>query len=88
MKRFLAGMSVLGMAVLGFTPPAGAVGYGACTILGTISFASQTPTTGTWAIGPAILDCQGIVGKRARITGRGPLSGSGTYKDLAPGACF
>jgi hypothetical protein len=84
----IAALSVLGMAVLGFTPTAGAVGYGACTILGTISFASQTPTGGTWAIGPAILDCQGIVGKRARITGRGPLSGSGTYKDLAPGACF
>lgn len=88
MKRFVAALSVLGMAVLGFTPTAGAVGYGACTIVGTISFSSQTPSTGTWAIGPAILDCQGIVGKRARITGRGPLSGSGTYNALAPGACF
>jgi hypothetical protein len=87
-KRFVTALSVLGMAVLGFTPTAGAVGYGACTILGTISFSPQTPSTGTWAIGPATLDCQGIVGKRARITGRGPLSGSGPYNTLAPGACF
>src|SRR5207244_3362604 len=87
-KRFVAALSVLGMAVLSFTPTAGAVGYGACTIVGTISFSSQTPSTGTWAITPATLDCQGIVGKRARITGRGPLSGSGTYNALAPGACF
>jgi hypothetical protein len=66
------------------------VGYGACTIVGTISFSSQTPSTGTWTIGPATLDCQGIVGKRARITGRGPLHGSGTYNALAPGhgACL
>jgi hypothetical protein len=87
-KHFVAALSVLGMAVLGFTPTADAVGYGACTIVGSISFSSQTPGTGTWAIGPATLDCQGIVGKRARITGRGPLNGSGAYKTLAPGACL
>ena len=88
MKRFIAGLSVLGMAVLGFMPSAGAVGYGACTIIGTISFSSQTPSAGTWSIGPATLDCQGIVGKRARITGRGPLSASGTYEALAPASCL
>ncbi len=88
MKRFIAGLGVLGMAVLGFMPTAGAVGYGACTIIGTISFSSQTASTGTWAIGPATLDCQGIVGKRARITGRGPLSGTGTYDALAPVSCL
>ena len=85
MKRFLAGLAVVGLAVFGFTPRADAVGYGACTIVGTISFSSQTPSTGTWTIGPATLDCQGIIGKRARITGRGPLRGSGTYTALAPG---
>ena len=88
MKRLVAAFSVMGMAVFGFTPRADAVGYGACTILGSISFAPQTPSTGTWTIGPATLDCQGIVGKRARITGRGPLNGTGTYNGLAPGACF
>jgi hypothetical protein len=87
-KHFIAALAAVGLAVLGFTPTAGAVGYGACTIVGTISFSPQTPGTGTWAIGPATLDCQGIVGKRARITGRGPLTGSGEYKALAPGACL
>jgi hypothetical protein len=89
-KHFVAALSVLGMAVFGFSPTADAVGYGACTIVGTISFSSQTLGTGTWTIGPATLDCQGIVGKRARITGRGPLRGSGTYKALTPGdgACL
>jgi hypothetical protein len=89
-KRFVAGLAVVGLAVFGFSPGADAVGYGACTIVGTISFSSQTLGTGTWSIGPATLDCQGIIGKRARITGRGPLRGSGTYKALAPGdgACL
>jgi len=84
-KRFLVGLAVVGLAVFGLTPRADAVGYGACTIVGTITFSSQTLSTGTWTIGPATLDCQGIIGKRARITGRGPLRGSGTYTALAPG---
>ena len=90
MKRFVAALAVVGSAVFGFSPRADAVGYGVCTIVGTISFSSQTLSTGTWTIGPATLDCQGIVGKRARITGRGPLRGSGTYNALAPGngACL
>ena len=83
MRRFIATMAVVGLAVVGFTPTADAVGYGACGIVGTISFSSKTPTTGTWAIGPATLDCQGIIGKRARIVGRGPIRGSGTYTALA-----
>ena len=85
MKRFIAALAAVGLAVVGFNPRADAVGYGACTIVGTISFSSQTLSTGTWAIGPATLDCQGIIGKRARITGRGPIRGSGTYTALAPG---
>lgn len=90
MKRFIAGLAVVGLAVFGFNPPADAVGYGVCTLVGTMSFSSQTLSTGTWTIGPATLDCQGIIGKRARITGRGPFRGSGTYKALPPGdaACL
>ena len=88
MKRLMAVLSVLGMAVVAYMPTAGAVGYGACTIIGTIAYSSQTPSTGTWSIGPATLDCQGIVGKRARITGRGPFSGTGTYDALAPASCL
>jgi hypothetical protein len=89
-KRFVAAMAVVGLAVVGFTPKANAVGYGACAIVGTISFSPQSPTAGTWTIGPATLDCQGIIGKRARITGRGPFRGSGTYTALPPGdaACL
>ena len=89
MKRFVAALVVVGSAVVGFTPTADAVGYGACAIAGTISFAPESPTKGTWTIGPANLDCQGIIGKRARIIGRGPFRGSGTYTALLPGdACF
>jgi hypothetical protein len=88
-KRFIAVLAVLGMAVLGFEVRADAVGYGACSVVGTISFSAKSPTAGTWTIGPAILDCQGIIGKRARITGRGPLRGSGTYTALPPSdACL
>ena len=85
MKRFVAALVVVGSAAFGFTPTADAVGYGACTIAGTISFSAESPAKGTWAIGPANLDCQGIIGKRARITGRGPFRGSGTYTALLPG---
>ena len=89
MKRFVAALVVVGSAVVGFTPTADAVGYGACAIAGTISFTPESPTKGTWTIGPANLDCQGIIGKRARIIGRGPFRGSGTYTALLPGdACF
>jgi hypothetical protein len=88
-KRFVAALVVVGSAVVGFTPTADAVGYGACAIAGTISFAPESPGKGTWTIGPANLDCQGIIGKRARIIGRGPFRGSGTYTALLPGdACF
>jgi hypothetical protein len=89
-RRFVAALAVVGSAVVGFTPTADAVGYGACAVVGTISFVPQSPTNGTWAIGPATLDCQGVIGKRARIIGRGPFRGSGTYSALLPGdtACL
>jgi hypothetical protein len=84
-KRFVAVLAVLVLPVIGFTPGAGAVGYGACTITGTISFSSGTLSSGTWTIGPAVIDCQGIVAGRRRITGRGPFRGSGSYTSLLPG---
>ena len=85
MKRVVAVLALVVLPALGFTQPAHAVGYGACTIVGTITFSTTTMSTGTWTIGPATLDCQGIIGKRARITGRGPFTGSGTYTAIAPG---
>ena len=91
MKRIVAVLALVVLPVIGFTPPAHAVGYGACTIVGTITFATaETPSTGTWTIGPATLDCQGVIGKRARITGRGPFRGEGSFTALPPGdeACL
>ena len=87
MKRTLAFLALVVLPAIGFTPPAHAVGYGGCTIVGTITFTQSEAlaATGTWSIGPAILDCQGIIGKRARIIGRGPFRGKGTVTALAPG---
>jgi hypothetical protein len=94
-KRIVAVLALLVLPTLGLGSPADAVGYGACTIVGTITFSSGTlldeaGKAGTWTIGPATLDCQGIIGRRARITGRGPLRGQGTFTALPPGegACL
>jgi hypothetical protein len=86
-KRFVAGLSLVVLSVLGFSPAADAVGQGACTISGTITFSSSSKTLseGTWRIGPAILDCQGIVAARRLITGRGPFVGSGSFSELTAG---
>jgi hypothetical protein len=91
-KRIIAVLALVVLPAIGFAPPADAVGYGGCTIVGTITFATAdvVATTGNWTIGPATLDCQGIIGRRARITGRGPLRGQGKFTALPPGegACF
>jgi hypothetical protein len=87
-KRFVAGLSLVALSVLGFSPTAGAVGQGACNITGTITFSSSSKTLseGTWKIAPAVIDCQGIVAARRRITGRGPFSGGGTFRELSAGS--
>jgi hypothetical protein len=91
-KRIVAVLALVVLPAIGFTPPAHAVGYGGCTIVGTITFATADvlAASGKWTIGPATLDCQGIIGRRARITGRGPLRGQGTFTALPPGegACL
>ena len=84
-KRFVAVLALLVLPVLGLTPEAGAVGYGACTITGTMTFAAGTESVGTWTIGPAVLDCQGLIAGRRRITGRGPFQGSGSFAALPAG---
>jgi len=84
-KRFLAVLALVVGPVVGVAPAAHPLGEGACTITGTISFSPQSATQGTWKIGPAILDCQGIMAARWRITGRGPLKGSGTFTELPSG---
>jgi len=89
-KRFGAGLAVVVLPVLGFASTAHAIEEGACTITGTITFTSRTPSAGTWVIGPAILDCQGLVAARHRITGRGPLRGTGSFTAVpdGSGACL
>lgn len=89
-KRLVAVLGLLVLPVVGFSSGAGAVGYGACTISGTITFTAESPSAGTWAISPGIIDCQGLIAGRRRIIGRGPLKGSGTYAALPPGdsACL
>jgi hypothetical protein len=84
-KRFVAVLAVVVLPVLGFTSTAHAIEQGACTISGTITFATRTAGTGMWTIGPAVIDCQGIVAARRLITGRGPFSGAGSFAALAPG---
>ena len=90
MKRFVAVLGLLVLPVIGFTSEAGAAGYGACTISGTISFTPKSPTAGTWSLSPAIIDCQGLIAARRRIIGGGAFKGSGTYEALPPGdsACL
>jgi hypothetical protein len=90
MRRFVAVLAVVVLPVLGLSSTAGAIEEGACTISGTITFSSQSPSAGVWTIGPAVIDCQGLVAARRLITGRGPLAGSGSFAALAPGdsACL
>jgi hypothetical protein len=89
-KRFVALLAVVVLPIVGYTPPAHAVGQGACTITGTMTFSSRTLSSGQWTIGPAVIDCQGVIAGRYRITGRGPFRGSGTFEALPPGdgACL
>lgn len=84
-KRFVAALAVVVLPVLGFSSTAHAIEEGACTVTGTIAFTTQSPGTGVWSIGPAVIDCQGIAAARRLITGRGPFTGSGTFTALAPG---
>ena len=89
-KRIVGVLALVVLPLVGVAPPAHAVGYGACTIVGTITFTTKTASAGTWTIGPATLDCQGVIGKRGRIIGRGPFRGQGTFTALPPGdgACL
>jgi hypothetical protein len=89
-KRFVAALAVLVLPLVGFDPTAHAAEEGACTITGTMTFTTRTLSEGMWAIGPAVIDCQGLIGARQRITGRGPFRGAGTFTALPPGdgACL
>ena len=90
MRRLAAVVGLVVLPFAGFTAPAGALGYGACVITGAINFSAETPSTGTWDIKTAAIDCQGLFAARRRVIGRGPLQGSGTFTTIAPagGGCF
>jgi hypothetical protein len=89
-KRFVAVLAVLMLPMFGLSPAADAVGQGACTITGTITFSGGDQGQGVWKIGPATLDCQGLIAARRRIIGRGPFRGSGTFTEAVAGtgACL
>jgi hypothetical protein len=82
-RRILLLVAVVATSVVGFVPAASGLGGAMCVIGGTITFtppaaeaASGTP--GTWNIGPAQIQCDGII-NGYRIWGTGPFSGWGTY---------
>jgi hypothetical protein len=72
---------------VGAVPAAEATGAGVCTVTGTITFSagSLTATGGAWAIGPAVISCQGLFNGYERILGSGSFAGSGTYKAFPDG---
>lgn len=92
-RRLLILLSALIPTVVGFVPPAQALGGAACLITGTITFsrpaAGATGQMGTWNMGPGQITCNGII-KGYRIYGSGPFTGSGSYEALpvAGGPCL
>ena len=88
-RRLLILLTGIVSTVVGFVPPAHALGGAACLITGTISFAkpsamAATGDSGTWEIGPGQITCNGVI-KGYRIFGSGPFTGSGTYAALPVG---
>jgi hypothetical protein len=92
-RRLLILLAALVPTVVGFVPPAQALGGAACLISGTITFSrpagATTGETGTWNIGPGQITCNGVI-KGFRIFGSGPFTGSGSYEALpvAGGPCL
>ena len=80
------------LTLVGWVPAAEATGTAVCTISGTITFSDSelTSTTGSWAIGPAVINCQGPYNGYERITGPGRFAGAGTYEAFPPatGTCL
>ena len=84
--RWVMGLVVL--PLLGLLPPAEATGAAVCTISGTITFSQSEPTSteGSWAIGPAVISCQGLYNGYERILGPGTFAGAGTYTAFPEGS--
>jgi hypothetical protein len=73
------------MPVVGFVPAAHALGAATCVISGTMTFTEPTSTlgSGTWEIGPGLIECNGAV-NGYRIWGSAPFAGRGTFTNLSP----
>jgi hypothetical protein len=84
-------LAVVATPVVGFAPPAHAVGAATCVIGGTMTFMEprDTPGSGTWEIDPGLIQCNGAV-NGFRISGSGPFTGQGTYTTVTPatGGCL
>lgn len=80
-------MGLVALTLVGWVPPAEATGTAVCTISGTITFSHSdlTSADGSWAIGPAVINCQGPYNGYERITGPGKFAGAGTYQAFPPG---
>lgn len=93
MGRSVAVLVGLALAfVVGPVPAAEAVGVGACTIGGTITFtpSGQTPGQGTWAIAPGVIQCRGQFNTYEYMVRTGEFAGSGTYTSVSSAevGCF
>ena len=93
MGRSVAVLAGLAMALLlAPVPPAHAVGVGACTIGGTISFkpSEQAAGQGTWTIAPGAIHCRGQFNTYEYMTRQGEFAGSGTYTSASSSevGCF
>jgi hypothetical protein len=73
-------------------PAADAVGVGACTITGTITFTPRALTAdrGTWDISPATILCRGQFNTKELMLKHGSFTGSGSFTSLpsGEGGCF
>lgn len=91
MRRAALLLALVATSVVGFVPPAHAVGGAACVIGGTITFSEPFGSMGpgTWDINQGQIDCDGAL-NGYRIFGSGPFTGHGTYTGLLPagGPCL
>jgi hypothetical protein len=81
-------MGLVVLSMVGLVLPAEATGTAVCTISGTITFSHSelTSTSGSWAIGPAVISCQGLYNGYERIMGPGAFAGAGTYTAFPDGS--
>ncbi len=93
MRRSVAVLAGLALAILlGPVPAAEAVGAGACTIGGMITFtpAGEAVDQGAWSIAPATIVCRGQYNTKELMVRSGAFNGSGSYTSLpsAQGGCL